>query len=168
MEILNLYENTQYITQVADWIYGEFIENIRAGITRDDIITSLHKRQKNTLPITYVGVLNNECVGTVSLVGNDLKARPDLTPWLAALYVNADHRGRGYARMLIEKVIETSTELGFHTLYLRTENTAEYYKRLGWKKIYETIDEFKLFTEVFEWDVGSWKLEVGRGDRMGM
>ncbi len=49
----------------------------------------------------------------------------------------------------MDKVIETSRNLGYEILYLRTEHTSQFYIKLGWKLIYNTIDEFGLETEVF-------------------
>ena len=149
MDIVSLSDHQTYLPQVADWIYREFVENIRNDITLDHIKTTLQKRQKDAIPLTYLGMIEGDCIGTVSLVGNDLKARPDLSPWLAALYVRPDCRGQGYAKQLIQKVIASASGMGYRSLYLRTETTAEYYKRLGWTKVDETVDEFQLFTEVF-------------------
>ena len=154
MDILNLFDHKQYIPQVANWLYEEFINGIRAGISLEAVVNALGKRHRDTIPLTYIGVVNDECVGTASLVRNDLKSRDDLTPWLAALYVREADRGRGYARQLIDHVITSAKALGFQKLYLRTETAADYYRMLGWKKIYETIDEFDLFTEVFEKEIG--------------
>ncbi len=155
MKIVNLYDNQEFVPQIANWLYLEFYKNIRAGFSLDDVNKLLGKAQKNTIPLTYVGMNNDECIGTVSLVINDLQERQDLTPWLGGLYISEEYRSYGYARKLIAHVIETAGRLGFNTLYLRTEGAADYYKNLGWKKIYETIDEFKLFTEVFEIAIGA-------------
>ena len=153
MKILNLFDNKQFIPQIADWIYEAFIDGIREGIALRDVTHALSNRHKKTMPLTYLGIVNGECVGTVSLVSNDLKSRGDLTPWLAALYIREEDRGQGYGQELIEKAIETARELGFRKLYLRTETAADYYKKVEWKKIDETIDRFNLYTEVFEKDI---------------
>jgi GNAT superfamily N-acetyltransferase len=149
LDIVNLCDKTTCIPQVAEWIYGAFIDNLRQGISLHDITQALSKRQKHTLPLTYIGIIGDECLGTISLVRNDLRARQDLTPWLAALYIRPDARGHGYAQQLIATVCETANTLGYHAVYLRTETAAQYYTTLGWQKIDETIDEFNLFTEVF-------------------
>src|SRR5215217_1020025 len=43
-------------------------------------------------------------VGTASLAHKDLEARPDLTPWLAGVFVQPAFRGRGYATALVQQV----------------------------------------------------------------
>lgn len=155
MEIVNLYDNQHCIPTVAGWIYTEFIENLRPGISLEDVTAALRGRQQRTMPLTYIARLNGQCIGAVSLVANDLKARQDLTPWLASLYVRPDVRGQGVARRLIDHVIEVAAALGFQTLYLRTETAGAYYTRLGWRKIDAVTDEFNLFAEVFAWEIGS-------------
>lgn len=157
MVIVNLYDNQHCIPIVADWIYTEFIENLRPGISLDDVTAALRDRQQRAMPLTYVAMLDEQCIGTVSLVANDLKARQDLTPWLASLYVRPDLRGQGVARRLIDHVIEVAAALGFQMLYLRTETAGAYYVRLGWRKIDAVTDEFNLFTEVFAWEIDSPK-----------
>lgn len=154
MIIVNLVERPACIPTVATWIYSEFVETLRPGISLQDITTALHARERAVLPLTFVAMIGDVCIGTVSLVGNDLKARQDLTPWLASLYVSTGYRGHGYAQRLIDHVIAAAAALGFGRLYLRTETAAAYYTRLGWKKIYATTDEFNLFTEVFEREIG--------------
>lgn len=40
-------------------------------------------------------------------------------------------------------------ELGYTTLYLRTEHFYEYYTSLGWEFLYNTLDKRGQQTEVF-------------------
>lgn len=53
---------------------------------------------------TFVLLADGGPVGTASLVEHDLDERPDLTPWLAGVYVAPAMRGRGYAGRLIGAV----------------------------------------------------------------
>lgn len=149
MQIQNIVDNPQFIEVVSKWIYTEFFENIRHGISYDEILADFSSRTKGKIPFTFVAIENGICIGAVSLFSNDLKERTDLTPWLGSLYVSTDYRNRGIAKQLMDKVIETSRGLGYEILYLRTEHTSKYYIKLGWILIYNTIDEFGLETEVF-------------------
>lgn len=149
MQIQNIVNNPQFIEVVSKWIYTEFYENIRHGISYDEILADIRSRKRGKIPFTFVAIENGKCIGTVSLFSNDLKERTDLTPWLGSLYVSTDYRNRGTAKQLMNKVIKTSRRLGYEILFLRTEHTSKYYIKLGWKLIYNTIDEFGLTTEVF-------------------
>src|SRR4051812_27947910 len=53
---------------------------------------------------TFVRFEGDRPVGTASLAHQDLDSRPDLTPWLAGVYVVPDARGRGHAEALVRQV----------------------------------------------------------------
>ena len=59
------------------------------------------------------------------------------------------------AEKLINRVQEVVKGLGLKTLYLRTEHTSEYYRRLGWEYVYKTNDEKGQETEVFRISVNN-------------
>ena len=149
MELKNLCDYPQYSETIARWIYDEFIDGIKARITYDMVLSSFKKRKKDSLPLTIVALENKECLGTVSLVENDLKLR-DYTPWLAALYVAEEHRKRGIGQVLVKKSISLANELGYNELFLRTEYAADYYKKLNWAFVEELVDEFGIHTKVFK------------------
>lgn len=149
MYIDYLCNNPEYVEIVAKWIYSEFVVESEMSLKKLEEINEYFKNTKlTTFPITLIAVVNNECVGTVSIYENDLKTQTELSPWLASLYVNSCYRGQGIAEKLINKVQEVVKHLGFKTLYLRTEHTSEYYKRLGWEYVYKTYDEKGEETEV--------------------
>ncbi len=148
--IENLMDNKNFIPVVADWIFSEFIQGKARGVHKSDIVQSLNSRNREKLPITYIGIYESECIATISIFTNDLKEREDLSPWLAALYVSEQYRKKGYAKGLIEYVVNKTYQLGYKKLYLRTETASEYYKKLGWSEIFDTIDENGLPTKVFE------------------
>lgn len=148
MQIKYLCDNKQYVDIVVKWIYNEFIDGIRSGISYDKVEESFRNRKKESLPITVVAVENEVCIGVASLVVNDLKAK-EYTPWLAGLYVDKEYRSKGIGKALIEEIQSIAKRLGYDILYLRTEHTAEYYKNLGWEYVERLIDEFGLETNIF-------------------
>ncbi len=54
----------------------------------------------------FIAVEGETLVGTVGLWRCDLISRQDLFPWMAALYVSPDARGRGIAQLLQQHVID--------------------------------------------------------------
>jgi GNAT superfamily N-acetyltransferase len=76
------------------------------------------------MPRTFILLANSEPVGTASLAAHDLDERPDLTPWLAGVFVVPHARGRGYAAHLISAVEQEARIASISTLWLYT-NTAE-------------------------------------------
>lgn len=53
-----------------------------------------------------------------------------LYPWFCALFIDENHRGNGYGRLLIEKAGEDARKAGFAKLYLCTDPVG-YYEKYG-------------------------------------
>ena len=151
VEIKYLSDCPEFIPVVVDWIYKEFIEDIRFGISNNQVSDSYSICYKNKLPVRLIAISDDVCVGTVSLVNNDLKSR-NYTPWLAALYVDPTFRGNKIAELLICRIKEIAIEMGYKELFLRTEFAADYYKKRNWDFVESCVDEFNLTTEVFKVD----------------
>ena len=144
-----LIDNITYADVVAKWVYKEFIKDIRHGISYEQILSSMKDCHKTEFPIRLIALVDNKCVGTVSIVENDLQCR-DYAPWLAALYVDEPYRKNKIGQQLIESVKKIVKELGYNELYLRTEHTSNYYRKLGWQFVESCVDEFNLTTDVFK------------------
>ena len=149
----NMKDHLKHRETIANWIYNEFIRNIRHGITYENVYSRFEAGRPGCLPMHFVA-LDKEtgaCVGTVSLVENDLKCR-NYIPWLASLVVDKTCRNRGIGRLLIETVKNAAWDLGYETLYLRTETAGGYYRKLGWQYVEQCVDEYGLEPEVYRWD----------------
>ncbi len=68
-----------------------------------------------------------------SLFEDDCELRPDLRPWLAALFVHPDHSGNGVAGLLIRAVEQAARRLGEKMIYLTTKDSHNLYTRHGWQ-----------------------------------
>ena len=66
------------------------------------------------------------------LIECNLPPRCHLTPWLAGLFVRADHRDRGVGTALTRFCEAEAAALGVRMLYLYTERAEGFYQRLGW------------------------------------
>ncbi|QXM24130.1 GNAT family N-acetyltransferase [Elioraea tepida] len=71
-------------------------------------------------------------VGTASLAAEDADSCPDLTPWLASVFVVPDRRGRGYGRVLVAAVECAARLGGFSMIWLFTDKAAGLCASLGW------------------------------------
>jgi GNAT superfamily N-acetyltransferase len=87
------------------------------------------------IPRTLVLLVDDEPVGTVSLTAHDLKERPDLTPWLAGMFVAPHARGRGYATLLIGAIEQVARDASVSTLWLFTNTAERIYARAGWQTV---------------------------------
>lgn len=100
-----------------------------------------------TVPSTLVAHDGGEFWGTVSLIDNDMDERPDYSPWVAALWVDPEHRGKGVGRTLIEAALERAFKQGIDIVYLcATAENSAYYISLGWRQIEENVAGLNVFS----------------------
>ena len=128
--------------ELARWAWTEWRVFFDArGRTCDDARRSYGERaQIGALPLALVAFAGGKLVGTVSLMVHDLPTRPELTPWLASLFVVPDFRRRGVASLLIERAVVEAARLKLPTLYLWTSSAeAEaLYRKVGWRSVERT------------------------------
>ncbi|SDM27338.1 Acetyltransferase (GNAT) family protein [Modicisalibacter muralis] len=84
------------------------------------------------VPQVFVAMAGDRPVGTASLTVDDMESRPELTPWLASVFVLPAWRGQGIASRLVRRVEQEAHEAGIETLYLYTPDQQALYRRLGW------------------------------------
>ena len=71
-------------------------------------------------------------VGTCLLVRHELESAHELTPWLAGLVVDPDHRNKGIGRALVAAIEAHAASIGVEKLYLYTWQARDFYAGLGW------------------------------------
>jgi GNAT superfamily N-acetyltransferase len=98
-----------------------------------------------TIPQTLVLLVDDEPVGTASLTAHDLDERPDLTPWLAGVFVASHARGRGYAAQLVAAVEGEARKASISTLWLYTNTAERLYVRVGWRTVETVLHDGKPF-----------------------
>jgi len=75
-------------------------------------------------------------IGHCLAIAHDLDQRPDLSPWIAALWVEPDHRRKGIAAQLMSRAMQELQALGYKTIYINAKpSLKEYYPGLGWMLI---------------------------------
>lgn len=87
-----------------------------------------------SLPQMLIAHINGHALGSARLVVSDMDTHPELTPWLASLYVPPDFRRQGIATRLIAEIENSAKQLGFESLYLFTEDRKNMYQKLGWQE----------------------------------
>ena len=70
--------------------------------------------------------------GTASIYVHDMDTRPDLSPWLAAVYVAPAYRKQGIGSALVKAVESAAQQIQIARLYLFTPDQEHFYARLGW------------------------------------
>jgi predicted N-acetyltransferase YhbS len=80
-------------------------------------------------------------LGTVSIIACDEDARPQYTPWVAALWVEPEERHRAIGAALVDRAAEFAFGLGARRVYLLAgPHRRSYYERLGWSVLEQTED----------------------------
>ena len=156
MKIKRLYKHVDKTIDVVEMIYDEFVSKKVNPKTFEEVKAKFVDGDEVTFPMRFIALESGECVGTVSLVENDLAIRPDYTPWLASLVVKANYRSHGVGKQLLAETKTHAKSLGYKELYLRTETSSDYYRKNGWTFVettsddtFEKIDIFKVtLTEI--------------------
>ena len=135
MKIIDLIETKESLEQLAQWHQAEW-EHLNPGKTLED---RLEKMQEylggKDVPRTFVCKDGETVLGSAAIIESDMETRPELTPWMASVYVYKDFRKRGIGSALVKKIMEYAKSIGVQTLYLYTENQEELYKKLGWERM---------------------------------
>jgi GNAT superfamily N-acetyltransferase len=122
---------------VAGWLWNEFAR--ARGRSLEAVVEAVGKSvTSQPIPRTFVLLGGGEPLGTASLTQHDLEERPDLTPWLAGVFVEPHVRGRGYAGHLIAAVEQEARTASIPELWLYTRSAERVYARAGWHTV-ETI-----------------------------
>jgi GNAT superfamily N-acetyltransferase len=137
MQIAYLADHPRHISTVALWLYEEW-GRLNPGDSLEGRVARLSTHTgRPGIPTTLIALENETLLGSASLVENDLTSHPHLTPFMASVYVQPDHRRRGIATVLVQKVMATANQLGVNILYLITHDQQRLYTKLGWAALEE-------------------------------
>lgn len=145
MKIISVRENPEYKDIAIDYISSKW-EAPR--ILYEDCITHCIGAA-NPLPQWYLLEKEGQVIGCAGLITNDFISRMDLYPWLCALYIDEAHRGKTYAKLLIEKAKSDAVAKGFHYLYLCTDHTG-YYEKYGFRFIGHGYHPWEEESRIYE------------------
>ena len=139
IEIVTTAARPELIPVASAWLWREW--GIRRGRTLEQVTALVAARTAAQGPEqTFVLLDAGQPAATASFVHHDLDPRPDLTPWLASVFVHPDFRGRGHAPRVVAAVEASARAAGIVTLYLDTNTAAPLYARLGWVVFDESFD----------------------------
>jgi N-acetylglutamate synthase-like GNAT family acetyltransferase len=143
MQIGYLADRQAFIPTLACWHHAQW-SYLRPGDTLEKRTERLKSHlNKTQIPTTFVAYTTDEkgteiVVGSSSLLVRDLDTRPELSPWLASVYVDEKYRRQGIGSALVRHAAQKAAELGVETLYLFTPDRQEFYARLGWTVVERT------------------------------
>jgi len=148
-EILNIRDNPDLLDIAADYFSSKW--HISRKIYYESITDSIST--DNALPRWYLMKDNERIIGAFGLIENDFMVRKDLCPWLCALYIEEDMRGKKLGALLLSHARKEAGKLGFLRLYLCTDHVG-YYEKYDWAYFGEEESEFGGMTRVYVVDTG--------------
>ena len=79
------------------------------------------------------------------MIASDLAERPQLTPWIAAVWVEKAARRRGVGAALVNRATEDCFALGIGRAYLCARpRMLGFYERLGWTSIERDVGQHRM------------------------
>lgn len=128
--IISVRNNPTMLNRAVDYFHN--IWGIARQIYDDCISHSLTTPSK--IPRWYLMMNDDEIIGSYGLIANDFISRQDLYPYLCALHINKDYRGKALGSVLLKHGQKQAKKLGFDKLYLCTDHVG-YYEKYGWHYI---------------------------------
>jgi GNAT superfamily N-acetyltransferase len=122
-----LADHPRHIPTCARWEHEEWERPL------DETLPDFAEARVNGLPLTLIALdPSGAAAGMVSLWLSDCPLRPDITPWLASLYVAPAARGQGLGNALLALAEAEARHLGLPRLHLMTDQSEAHYAAHGW------------------------------------
>lgn len=132
LRISDLRRRPQFFDTVADRIWQAWWRE--SGHPLAYISTRLRENIEATpVPFALVAHDGERFLGTASVIASDLEERPQLTPWVAAVWVEEAARRRGVGAALVNRAAQDCFALGISRIHLCARpRMSAFYEGLGW------------------------------------
>ena len=127
--VLSLRDSPKHLETFIDYVQLKWADSRTKEMYRDCLTHAVGA--PGPLPQWYLLCSGERIMGCAGLIPNDFISWADLWPWLCALYVEPEDRGKGMGGVLIRHVEGECRRLGFPSLYLTTDLEG-YYERYGY------------------------------------
>lgn len=140
IKISYLADCPEYLLTVASWVFSEWGHEI-GQVTQEEITDEFRGHlNRDRIPLTIIALLDDRPAGTASIYSQDMEeVHPELSPWLAAVYVPPQYRDQGIGSELVKAIEDIAKNLQIRELYLFTPDKEHFYAHLGWS-ILDEID----------------------------
>src|SRR5215471_1581650 len=81
--------------------------------------------------VALVAKADGAPIGTCLLVESEIEPNHDVSPWLAGLFVVAEHRRKSAGAVLVRAIEDHARQRHFSRLYLYTTEAVGFYERLS-------------------------------------
>jgi len=90
-----LLDRQEFIPTLARWHHAEWGHLRPKETVEDRVIRRRLASGHRQIPTTFVAIADEQLLGSACLVRHDMDARPELSPWLAGVFVAPSQRRRG-------------------------------------------------------------------------
>ncbi len=135
LTIVSLSDRPDLLAIVSMWIYEQWWSHLPEHSAETLAKMLSERRVTDKIYESFVALRDSVPVGTATILDHDVdtERRPDLTPWVAAVFVIPEARHLGIGEQLVSHTTAFALSKGFKTVYLWTTNRRNWYERIGWK-----------------------------------
>ena len=143
-QISDFREQQRYSAIIADRVWNAWWRN--AGRPVEDVERHvIEMADDRPLPMAVVAHNDHGYLGSAFLIHSDMEERPQYSPWVAAVWVEAAERRRGVGRALITEAAKTAGSLGYRAAYICCRPDLEgFYARIGWRVVEQAAGAKRL------------------------
>ncbi|WP_230532614.1 GNAT family N-acetyltransferase [Microvirga roseola] len=130
--ISDLRDRPDFADVVADRVWRAFWKDRGHPLS---LLTGLVQKnlEAGPIPTGLVAHEGDAFLGTASLIACDEEGRPHYTPWVAAVWVEPEHRSRGIGAALVAAAADAAFEAGAGRVHLLAgAQRRSFYEGLGW------------------------------------
>lgn len=113
INIVSVREHPEYLEHAVDYFSGKW--GISRNIYHNCIVNSL--ATESPLPRWYLMIREDKIIGSYGLIVNDFISRQDIWPWLCAVYIEENERGKALGSRLLQHGRKEAARLGFPMVY---------------------------------------------------
>jgi GNAT superfamily N-acetyltransferase len=131
--IVPIAEHLEWVSTIARWHWEEWGHHDPAGSLQSWTAGLAQRTHAAAIPTTFVAIDGDLPIGSACLVEHDMLTRPDLSPWLAGVFVVPEQRRRGIGSALVKHATTAAVAFVAPTLFLYTNGSERVYAKLGWR-----------------------------------
>lgn len=148
-ELSDLNHRPDFRATVADRVWRAWWADKGVALDHIDALVA-DNLNEDGFPFAIVAHAGDTFLATASVIASDMEERPNYSPWVAAVWVDPQHRGKGIGAAIVRQAAEQALKRGFETIYLcALPEKSSFYEQLGWRLLERDVGEHSLSVLTF-------------------